>query len=102
MTLIVLGSSHAYRGYASARLRRPRIAHVQPVPARRPRWNTYRLLKEYAVTAANCGCAAHRIFAEGASINEGLGSTSELVMKYDFGAGGHWSMAGWTRHDSRV
>ncbi|MBK8614343.1 MAG: hypothetical protein IPN85_12875 [Flavobacteriales bacterium] len=76
--VIVLGSSHAYRGYdprvfAAHGLRMFNLGSSAQTPL-----NTYWLLKEY-VTAANCGQLVIDLY-EGAMINEGLESTSELVM----------------------
>ncbi|MCC7501225.1 MAG: hypothetical protein IT229_01765 [Flavobacteriales bacterium] len=76
--VIVIGSSHAYRGYdprvfAAHGLRMFNLGSSAQTPL-----NTYWLLKEY-VTAANCGLLVIDLY-EGAMINEGLESTSELVM----------------------
>ena len=76
--VVVLGSSHAYRGYdprvfAAHGLRMFNLGSSAQTPL-----NTYWLLKEY-VTAANCGLLVLDLY-EGAMINEGLESTSELVM----------------------
>lgn len=76
--VIVIGSSHAYRGYdprvfAAHGMRMFNLGSSAQTPL-----NTYWLLKEY-VTAANCGLLVIDLY-EGAMVNEGLESTSELVM----------------------
>ena len=76
--VIVIGSSHAYRGYdprvfAAHGMRMFNLGSSAQTPM-----NTYWLLKEN-VTAANCGLLVIDLY-EGAMVNEGLESTSELVM----------------------
>ncbi|MFZ1689164.1 MAG: hypothetical protein WAU70_17205 [Flavobacteriales bacterium] len=74
--VIVIGSSHAYRGYDPGIFREQGISMFNLGTSAQTPINTYAILKEY-ITSANCGLVLLDVY-EGAMAADGLESTADL------------------------